>query len=111
MSNACIPVFMRANIPVYVYAYVHVALFIQMWMRVYWRDYSLRKQRVLCLHGYMNNGDILKRQLTQLIDATAHFVSYEMLDAPYAFSFTSTGSLPRGIHTHSHQTRLGNVFS
>ncbi len=40
------------------------------------------KLRILCLHGYHGSGDILRRQMSSLIEGTQALVEFVYLDAP-----------------------------
>ena len=38
--------------------------------------------RILCLHGYHGSGDILRRQMSSLIEGTQALAEFVYLDAP-----------------------------
>jgi acetyl esterase/lipase len=42
----------------------------------------MKKLRILCLHGYHGNADILRAQMAALVDGTESFAEYIVVDAP-----------------------------
>lgn len=48
---------------------------------------SRRKLRILCLHGFRQNGETFKAKLAKLTEATKDIADYVFLDAPHTLAF------------------------
>ena len=43
----------------------------------------MKKLRILCLHGYNNNAEILKFQMRNFIETFGDLVEFDFLDGPF----------------------------